>query len=98
MEVRFDNDSLDRLETDLRYTGGWPQSTVTAFRRQMQQIRATKDEQEFYKLKSLNSKIAAAKISKQRSMRLNDQYRLIFEFDSQSSREFVRIVSIEDYD
>ena len=40
MEVRFGDKDLDRLETDPRFDGGYPQEVVKMFRKRMQAIRA----------------------------------------------------------
>jgi proteic killer suppression protein len=97
MEVRFVDERLDRLETDRTYNAGFPQSIVTAFRKRMQLIRAAADERVFYQLKSLNFEKLKGKRSHQHSMRLNDQWRLIIEFEGSAPNKGVVVVSIEDY-
>lgn len=97
MEVQFEDDYLDRLETDHAEAGGWSQAIVKAFRKRMQQIRAAQDERDFYALKSLHFEKLKGARQRQYSMRLNDQYRLIIELESQSSRKIVKVVGIEDY-
>lgn len=97
MEVCFADDNLDRLETDHAFTGAWSQAIVKAFRRRMEQIRAAQDERDFYALKSLHFERLKGKRQEQHSMRLNDQYRLIIEIESQSSTKIVNIIKIEDY-
>ena len=44
MEVEFDDEDLDRLETDPNFTAGFAQEIVRAYRKKMQQIRAARDE------------------------------------------------------
>lgn len=97
MEVRFEDASLDRLETDSDYTGGHDQAIVRAFRLRMQTIRAAPDERTFYELKSLHFEKLKGDRSHQHSMRLNKQWRLILEFDGAGSAKVVCIVAIEDY-
>ena len=43
MEVEFDDDDLDRLETDAQFTAGFSQEVVRAYRKRMQQVRAFRD-------------------------------------------------------
>ena len=43
MEVEFDDDDLDRLETDPQFTAGHAQEDVRAYRKRMQQIRAARE-------------------------------------------------------
>ena len=97
MEVQFTDDNLNKLETDSTFTCGWTQAIVKAFRRRMLQIRAAKDERDFYALKSLRFEKLKGTRQNQHSMRLNDQYRLIIELESQSPTKIVKIISIEGF-
>ena len=96
MDVRFRDKDLEILEKDGRATAGFSQAIVKAFRKRMQLIRAAPDERDFYALKSLHFEKYQA-IPGQYSMRLNDQYRLLLEFDSQPRQKTVVIVGIRDY-
>ncbi len=97
MDVRFADVRLDRLETDLKYDAGFSQAVVTAFRKRLQLIRSAPDERVFYQLKSLNFEKLKGNRSHQHSMRLNDQWRLIIEFERSAQNKVVVVVSIEDY-
>ncbi len=99
MRVRHKTADLDRLETDVKFTAGHGEAVVTAYRRRMQQIRAAVDERAFYALKSLHFEKLQGARSHQRSMRLNDQWRLIVELvdDEDSQGKTVLVVGIEDY-
>jgi hypothetical protein len=39
MEVRFRDQSYDRLEVDPHFTGGWPPAVVKAYRNRLNYIR-----------------------------------------------------------
>ena len=97
MDVRFADERLDRLETDPRYTAGFSQAVVRAFRKCMQVIRSAPDERVFYGMKSLHFEKLQGKRSHQRSIRLNDQWRLIIEFEGKAPGKIVVVVSVEDY-
>lgn len=98
MEVLFDDDRLDRLETDSEYTAGWSRPVVKAYRKTMQMIRAAPDERDFYNWKSMRFEKLKGKRKNQHSMRLNDQYRLIVELMKGNPQgTVVKIVGIEDY-
>jgi len=97
MEVQFKDADLDILEQDANFTAGLSQSLVSAFRKRMQQIRAAPDERVFYALKSLHFEKLKGGRSHQHSMRLNDQWRLIIEFDDRKSPKEIIIIGIEDY-
>lgn len=97
MELRFKDEALDRLETDASFDGGFGQNIVKAFRKRMQQIRAAADERDFYQQKSLRFEKLKGDKAHQYSMRLNDQWRLVLEFDGAAPNKIVRVIGIEDY-
>ena len=73
------------------------EAVTAAFRKRMQVIRAAKDERDFRQLKSLRYEKLKGDRSHQHSMRLNDQFRLILEFEGSGADKTVVVVSIEDY-
>jgi toxin HigB-1 len=101
MEVEFEDSSLLRLEQDATYDAGHDSAIVRKFRMRMQTIRAAVDERVFYELKSLHYEKLKGDRAGQRSMRLNDQWRLILklkkEEDGKAVAKVVVIVSIADY-
>lgn len=97
MEVSFADPALDRLETDARFDGGHPAAVVKAYRKRMQLIRAAQDERAFYALKSLHFEKLKGNREHQRSIRLNDQWRLVLEIEESGEDKIVRVVAIEDY-
>jgi proteic killer suppression protein len=97
MDIRFTDDDLDRLETDAGFNAGFDVAIVRRFRKTMQVIRSAPDERTFYQMKSLHYEKLKGKRSHQRSMRLNDQWRLIIELEQLESGKLVIVVSIEDY-
>jgi len=96
MEVRFRDPSLDRLETEPG-DAGWPPGIVKVYRKRLQMIRAAIDERDFYGLKSLHYEKLKGDRQHQRSMRLNDQRRLVLEIQGEAEARVVWIVGIEDY-
>ena len=48
MEVDFDDDRLDRLETDRDFDAGYGREVIKGFRKLMQVIRQAPDERDFY--------------------------------------------------
>lgn len=96
MEVEHEDGNLERLEFDPSFNGGLDQALVKAFRKVMQWIRAAADERDFYALKSLHfEKLRGSKSD--RSMRLNDQWRLIVQIKGAGKKKRVVIRSITDY-
>lgn len=96
MEVRFRDPSLDRLETEPG-DAGWPPGVAKAYRKRLQMIRAASDERDFYGLKSLHYEKLKGSRQHQRSMRLNDQWRLVLEIQEEANAHVVLVVAIEDY-
>ena len=97
MEIEFDDDELDRLETDARYISKHSATIVSLYRKRLQTIRSAPDERDLYALKSLHFEKLKGQRSHQHSMRLNDQWRLILEFKGKSPNKKIIIMSIEDY-
>lgn len=97
MEVAFADDDLDRLETDPSFDMGLPQGVVKAYRKRLQVIRSAPDERDFRALKSLHFERLKGRRQHQHSMRLNEQYRLVLEFEGSGHATRLRIVAVEDY-
>ena len=97
MDVEFEDDDLDRLETDARFTAGFAQEVVRAYRRRMQQIRAFRDERDFMALRSLNFEKLKGNREGQYSVRLNLQWRLVLEIRGNHPCKVVAIIEIVDY-
>jgi proteic killer suppression protein len=97
MLVSFHDKDLDRLEVEPEFTAGHSRTIVRAYRKRITQIRAAPDEREFYAQKSFHFEKLKGDRSHQRSMKLNDQWRLILEFEGKGPQKVAIIVSIEDY-
>ena len=97
MEVEFDDDDLDRLETDAHFTAGFAQEVVRAYRKRMQQIRAFRDERDFMALKSLHFEKLKRDREGQHSIRLNLQWRLVLGIRGSHPCKVVGIIELVDY-
>lgn len=97
MDIEFQNSDLDRLETDPDYTAGFDPAIVKAFRKRMQAIRDAVDERDLYAFKSWRFEKLDGARSHERSIRLNDQWRLIVEIHKGNPSNTMVIVAIEDY-
>ncbi len=60
-------------------------------------IRSALDERDFYALKSLHFEKLKGKREGERSLRLNQQYRLIVMIEKDDSGKYVLVINIEDY-
>lgn len=97
MDVEFDDEDLDRLETDVRFTAGHSAEVVRAYRKRIQQIRAFRDERDFLPLRSLNFEKLKGNREGQYSVRLNLQWRLVLELRGNHPCKVVAIIEIVDY-
>jgi len=97
MDIEFLDDVLDRLEIEAGFDGGYAREVVAAYRRRVQGIRAAVDERDLYEMRSWRFKKLKGDRGHQRSIRLNDQWRLIVEIKKAEPKNIVVIVAIEDY-
>ena len=94
MDLRFADEDLERLYTDPRSGGKYPQGVVKAYRRLVYYMAQAVDERDFRGMKSWHfEKLAGGR----HSMRLNDQFRLIVEIVNSASGKAIFIQGIEDY-
>jgi len=85
------------LETDPVFTAGWQAGFVASFRRRMAAIRAATGPHDLAKLKGNRFEKLKGARANQYSVRVNDQYRLILEFEDSKDGKVVVVVGIEDY-
>jgi toxin HigB-1 len=97
MDAEFDDERLDRLETDAAFTAGFDESAVKGFRKVMQAIRSAVDERDFYAMKSLHFEKLQGPRSHEHSMRITKKWRLIVELEGKAPNKKLRIKGIEDY-
>ena len=94
MHFRFADAKLERLYVEPNYAAGYGLNIVKAFRKVMGLIRNAPTEQDFYRMKSTHYEKLKGKRDHQRSIRLNDQFRLIVEIESAHERTVV-VIAIE---
>ena len=97
MEVTFNDQALDELETNAAINAGYADAVVRAYRKTMGHIRAASDERTFYARRSFRFEKLQGDRQGQFSMRLNDQWRLILEIRGSGKSKSVHIVEIVDY-
>ena len=97
MRVAFDDDALDRLETDPSFQHRYPPPVVKAYRRRLNALHNAHDERDLRQMKGWHFERLSGNRSHQHSMRLNDQWRLILEIRGEAADKYIAIVAIEDY-
>lgn len=96
-EVVHRDESLERLERDVKYAAGYSTALVRAFRKLMWFIRNATDERDLREKKSLHFEKLKGSREHQYSMRLNDQWRLIIEIEGKGTNKTLVVIGIEDY-
>ena len=97
MDVRFEDDDLDRLELDEKFNARLPEGIVRSFRKAMQYIRAASDQRDLRLRPGWHFERYRAEPGCF-SLKLNDQYRLIIGFDeSAPDRKTAVVFKITDY-
>ena len=97
MEIEFGSADLTKLYVDPTYAMGLSPAVAKAFRKRVQFVLAAADERDLRSWKSLRMEKLKADRQHQYSLRLNDQFRLIFEFVGEGQAKRLRIVGVEDY-
>lgn len=98
MRVEFEDDDLHRLYTDNGFHLPWMgPDLVRHFRRKMAVIVAAQDERDLYALRSLRLEKLAGDRAGQRSIRLNDQWRLILRFRTDPDGRVAVVIEVVDY-
>jgi len=99
MEVRHDDDELARIESDPDYRGKLDVERVRGFRKVMNLIRSVENETELYQWGGGHFEKLQPPRSHQRSLRTNEQWRLIVEIEHREgpNNNVCVIKEIEDY-
>lgn len=97
MKIVFADETLGLIETEEAGATRLPVAVIKSARRKLTVLRAAIDDRSLRNWKSLHYEKLRGKRDGQRSIRLNDQYRMVFELDEETSPQTVTILSIEDY-
>lgn len=97
MEVVFEDPDLAKIETDAAAQMRLPVGVIKSARRKLAVLRAAPDERALRNWKSLHFEKLKGDRDGQRSIRLNDQFRMIFTLEGDAPSITARIKSIEDY-
>lgn len=97
MRFIFKSKDVERLYTERKNAHLYPSEAVDGFFRVMAIIRNARDERDLWSLRSLNYEALKGRRSHQHSLRLNKQWRLIVERQTDDDGRLLWIVDIEDY-
>lgn len=96
MKVEFADDDLARICTDEAHKLGLPFAVIRAARNKLVQLEAATDERDLRMLKGLNYKKLQADKDGRRSIRVNDQYRIVFTLSEDQRPPVLTILEIGD--
>ena len=97
MDVLFTDPDLALVETEAAGKTRLPIAVIKSARRKLIILRAAPDDRALRNWKSLHYEKLRGDREGQRSIRLNDQYRMVFELDEETEPQTVTILQIEDY-
>ena len=96
MKIKFGNNDLALICSDQAHKLGLPIGVIKSARRKLIELDAAPDERTLRNWKSLNYKKLSGDRDGQRSIRLNDQYRLVFTLDESQQPPVIIILEIGD--
>lgn len=96
MEIIFRDARLALIETERAAECGWPMAIIKSLRRKLVFLRSAPDERTLRNWKSLHYERLKGR-GEERSIRLNDQWRLVFTIDTECRPNKITVLGIEDY-
>lgn len=97
MRIVYADDDLALIETDKAGATRLPVAVIKSARRKLTVLKAAMDDRSLRNWKSLHYEKLRGDREGQRSIRLNDQYRMVFELDEETEPPTITILAIEDY-
>jgi proteic killer suppression protein len=97
MDFRFGSDELQRVWNDEAATLNQGPAVDKKFRDRVRVVKNAKDERDLRALKSLRYEQLKGKRKHQSSIRLNDQWRLIVQWEKLETGSRLILISVEDY-
>lgn len=96
MRIEYADERLARICTPEAHKLGLPISVIRAAQRKLILLEQAPDERTLRNWKSLNYKKLSGEREDQRSIRVNDQYRIVFELLENERPPAIRILEIDD--
>ncbi|NJO33293.1 MAG: hypothetical protein HC869_09235 [Rhodospirillales bacterium] len=96
MELEYADAKLAKIETDNAGVTRLPVLVIRAARRKLTLLRAATDDRTLRNWKSLHYEKLKGDREGQRSIKLSDEYRIVFELDSEAEPPKATIMAIED--
>jgi proteic killer suppression protein len=96
MKIEFADADLRRICSDEAHKLGLPVAVIQAARRRLVQLEAATDERDLRNLKSLNYKKLKGDKDANHTVRVNDQYRIVFTLLDTENPPIINILAICD--
>jgi proteic killer suppression protein len=96
MKVEFADDDLARICTDQAHKLGLPVAVIRMARNRLIQLEAAHDERDLRNLKGLNYKKGKGVREGTHSIRINDQYRIVFTLSEEDRPPRIVVIKIGD--
>ncbi|MBS0182284.1 MAG: type II toxin-antitoxin system RelE/ParE family toxin [Nitrospira sp.] len=97
MKIQFHDTRLALIKTDRAFETKLPFGVIKSCRDKLVVLEAAPDERTLRNWKSLHYEKLKGDREGQRSIRINDQYRLIFTLDDSQSPPTLTILEVDDY-
>ena len=97
MDLVFADEALALIETERAGETRLPVAVIKSARRKLTVLRAAPDDRSLRNWKSLHYEKLKGKREGERSIRLNDKYRIVISLDEVADPHTITILSIEDY-
>jgi proteic killer suppression protein len=94
MEVRFDDNKYDRLETDRDYDAGFPKGVVSAYRKRLRFIRAARDVRDVTAMQSFALTVETSRSHQTYCIPLADEFSLEIHQRAQSAQNVFWVIRI----
>ena len=97
MRIVFADPTLALIETPRAGETRLPVAVIKSARRKLTVLRAASDDRSLRNWKSLHYEKLKGDREGQRSIRLNDQYCMVFTLDEEPEPQIIEVLIIEDY-
>ncbi len=97
MEIEFREKRLALIETDRAAETKFPVALINALRNKLIVLRAAPDERTLRNWKSLHYEKMVGRKGSQRSIRINNQWRLVFTIETTQRPNRITVLGVEDY-
>lgn len=97
LNITFAENGLSLIETDQAGVTKLPVAVIKSARRKLAVIRSFTDTSQLRAWKSLHYEKLKGNYEGKRSIRLNDQYRMIFEINKETAPHTIIVLEVKDY-